>query len=70
MDLENQGVLVSSGSACATGSSEPSHVLTAMGVPAEVATTSVRFSLGRETTENDIDTAIRATAQIIAELRS
>ncbi|MEX3599063.1 cysteine desulfurase family protein [Kocuria carniphila] len=70
VDLENQGVLVSSGSACATGSSEPSHVLTAMGVPAEVATTSVRFSLGRETTENDIDTAIRATAQIIAELRS
>lgn len=69
VDLENQGVLVSSGSACATGSSEPSHVLTALGIPAEVATTSVRFSLGRETTEADIDHAIRATAQIIAELR-
>ncbi len=69
VDLENQGVLVSSGSACATGSSEPSHVLTAMGIPAEVATTSVRFSLGRETTEADIDHAIRATAQIIADLR-
>lgn len=69
VDLENQEVLVSSGSACATGSSEPSHVLTAMGVPAEVATTSVRFSLGKETTEADIDHTIRATAQIIAELR-
>ena len=69
VDLENQGVLVSSGSACATGSSEPSHVLTAMAVPAEIATTSVRFSLGRETTEADIDHTIRATAQIIAELR-
>lgn len=69
VDLENQGVLVSSGSACATGSSEPSHVLTAMAVPAEIATTSVRFSLGKETAEADIDHAIRATAQIIAELR-
>ncbi|MBD2762053.1 cysteine desulfurase [Kocuria sp. cx-116] len=69
VDLENQGVLVSSGSACATGSSEPSHVLTALGVPAEVATTSVRFSLGRETSEANIDNAIRATAQIIARLR-
>lgn len=69
VDLENQGVLVSSGSACATDSTEPSHVLTAMGVPAEVATTSVRFSLGSETTEADIDHSIRATAQIVAELR-
>ena len=68
VDLENQGVLVSSGSACATGSSEPSHVLTAMGIPAEVATTSVRFSLGKETTDAHVDTAVRATAQVMANL--
>lgn len=69
VDLQNLGVLVSSGSACAAGSSEPSHVLTALGIPAELATTSVRFSLGRETTEAHVDSAVRATAQVIAHLR-
>ena len=69
VDLENLGVLVSSGSACAAGSSEPSHVLTALGILAELATTSVRFSLGRETTEAHVDSAVRATARVIANLR-
>lgn len=69
VDLENRGVLVSSGSACAAGSTEPSHVLTALGVPAEVASTAVRFSLGRDTTEEGIDAVVRATADVVAALR-
>ena len=53
LELERQGVVCSSGSACAAGSDEPSHVLTAIGVPAEVAQTAVRFTLGAETTADD-----------------
>ncbi len=48
LELERRGVISSSGSACAAGSDEPSHVLLACGVPAEVAQTSVRFTFGRE----------------------
>ncbi len=54
LELERQGVICSSGSACAAGSDEPSHVLTAMGIPAEVAQTAVRFTLGAETTAEDV----------------
>ncbi|MGX0672296.1 cysteine desulfurase family protein [Kocuria marina] len=68
VDLENAGVLVSSGSACAAGSSEPSHVLTALGIPAELATTSVRYSLGWGTTEEEVDAAVRATAEVVRRL--
>ena len=50
LELEARGIVCSSGSACAAGSSEPSHVLTAMGVPADVALTAVRFTLGVGTT--------------------
>ena len=50
LELERDGVICSSGSACAAGSDEPSHVLTAIGVPAELAQTAVRFTLGAETT--------------------
>lgn len=48
LELERRGVISSSGSACAAGSDEPSHVLLACGVPPEVAQTSVRFTFGRE----------------------
>ncbi|MEX5238015.1 cysteine desulfurase family protein, partial [Kocuria arenosa] len=48
VDLEARGLLVSSGSACSAGDTEPSHVLTAMGYPAEVARTAVRFTLSPE----------------------
>lgn len=68
VDLENLGVLVSSGSACAAGSTEPSHVLTALGIPAELAGTAVRYSLGRDTTEVGIGAVVRATAQVVATL--
>ena len=53
LELERDGVICSSGSACAAGSDEPSHVLTAIGVPAELAQTAVRFTLGAETTADD-----------------
>ena len=59
--LDEQGVCVSAASACASGAMEPSHVLAAMGVPARRMSGSVRFSLGHDTTEEDIDTAVEAT---------
>ncbi|CAH0133234.1 Cysteine desulfurase IscS [Microbacterium oxydans] len=53
LELERRGVISSSGSACAAGSDEPSHVLLACGIPAEVAQTSVRFTFGREPLPDD-----------------
>jgi cysteine desulfurase len=55
LDLERRGVVSSSGSACAAGSDEPSHVLTAMGYAAEIAQTAVRFTFGRTTTAEQLD---------------
>lgn len=55
MHLDLNGIAVSSGSACTTGSMEPSHVLLAMGVPAGQARCSLRLTVGRDTTEEDID---------------
>ena len=59
--LDEQGVSVSAASACASGAMEPSHVLAAMGIPADRMMGSVRFSLGHDTTEEDIDAAVAAT---------
>lgn len=66
MDLE--GVAVSAGSACTSGALEPSHVLLAMGVPRETAAATVRFSLGRTTTEADVDTAAETLSRVVARL--
>jgi cysteine desulfurase len=57
LDLERRGIVCSSGSACAAGSDEPSHVLTAMGYEREVAQTAVRFTFGRSTTTEQLDQA-------------
>lgn len=57
LDLERHGVVCSSGSACAAGSDEPSHVLTALGIPAEIAQTALRFSFEAGTTDADLDQA-------------
>ncbi|MFT4165389.1 MAG: cysteine desulfurase family protein [Microlunatus sp.] len=57
LDLERHGVICSSGSACAAGSDEPSHVLTAMGIPAEIAQTALRFTFEAETTDAELDQA-------------
>ncbi len=63
--LSELGICASSGSACTSGSLEPSHVLRAMGVPFTCAHGSIRFSLSRYTTDEEIDTVIRELPQII-----
>jgi cysteine desulfurase len=63
LELEQRGIVCSSGSACAAGSDEPSHVLTALGIPAEVAQTAVRFTLASTTTAAD---AAEAAASVQA----
>jgi len=63
LELEQRGVIVSSGAACAAGKDEPSHVLIACGYDEDTARTSVRFSLGHETTDEDIDSAVRALVE-------
>lgn len=68
MALDLAGVACSTGSACASGSSEPSHVLKAMGVPPEVLASSLRFSLGATTTEAEIDTAAERILAVCARL--
>jgi cysteine desulfurase len=68
--LDAEGICVSSGSACTTGSLEPSHVLLAMGMPAEVAHGSVRFSMGRHNTEDQIDRVIEVFPGICEKLRA
>jgi cysteine desulfurase len=67
--LSELGICASSGSACTSGSLEPSHVLRAMGVPFTCAHGSIRFSLSRYTTDAEIDTVIRELPPIIARLR-
>jgi cysteine desulfurase len=66
--LDLEGVCASSGSACMVGSIVPSHVLLAMGVAPEVAQATVRFSLGKETSEADIDAAVSALGRVVDRL--
>lgn len=66
MALDGHGIAVSSGSACASGSTEPSHVLLAMGVDADVARGAIRVSLGRDNTVADIDTLLSVLQQLTA----
>ena len=69
MFLDEHGICASSGSACTTGSLEPSHVLRAMGVPFQFAHGSVRFSLSRFTTLEEVQTVIKVLPGIIERLR-
>ncbi|KPJ48590.1 cysteine desulfurase [candidate division TA06 bacterium DG_26] len=70
LNLDLEGIAVSSGSACTSGSIEPSHVLLAMSVPPELARGGIRLSLGRGNTEEQIDRVIDVTPGIIEKLRA
>ena len=65
-----RGVCVSSGSACTSGSLDPSHVLLAIGLPHEIAHGSMRMTLGRETTADQIDYAVDSVVETIRNLRA
>jgi cysteine desulfurase len=67
--LDLKGLACSTGAACSSGAVEPSHVLTAIGLPAEEARASLRFSLGRHTGQADIDFALEAVPAAVAQLR-
>ncbi|QAY95716.1 cysteine desulfurase NifS [Methylovirgula ligni] len=68
-NMDRAGIAASSGSACTAGSTMPSHVLKAMGVPASALQGVVRFSLSRETTSEEIDRVLESMPQIILKLR-
>jgi cysteine desulfurase len=68
--LDLAGIAVSTGSACSSGTLEPSHVLKAMGFPAHRTQNSIRFSLGAANTDADIDRVIAALPGIVEKLRS
>ena len=69
LNLDMAGIAASSGSACTSGSLEPSHVLLAMGIPHEVAHGSVRMTLGRGTTVEDVDYVVSVLPGIVQKLR-
>ncbi|MBM4271806.1 MAG: cysteine desulfurase NifS [Deltaproteobacteria bacterium] len=69
LHLDLKGIYASSGSACSTDSPEPSHVLVAMGVPAGTAQGTIRFSLGKDNTDDQIDYVMEALMEITARLR-
>ena len=68
LGLDFKGIAASSGSACSSASLEPSHVLLAMGLSPELAVGSVRISMGRETTESDIDDVLQVLPEILEQL--
>jgi cysteine desulfurase len=70
LNLDLAGIAASSGSACTSGSLEPSHVLMALGIPPEVAHGSLRLTLGRENTREDVERVLSVLPDIVAKLRS
>lgn len=68
--LNEEGIYASTGSACSSASLEPSHVIVALGLPHELGHSSIRFSLGKDTTKQDIDYVIEKTQPIVEKLRS
>ncbi|MFI5226068.1 MAG: aminotransferase class V-fold PLP-dependent enzyme [Candidatus Limnocylindrales bacterium] len=67
--LDLEGVAAAIGSACTSGSTDPSHVLAAMGFPEEEARGSLRLSLGRATTDADVDAAAEIVPRVLARIR-
>jgi cysteine desulfurase len=68
--LSERGLCASAGAACSSGSLDPSRVLLAMGIPPRLAHGSIRFSLSRETTEQEIDRSVEIVTDVVARLRS
>ncbi len=68
--LDSKGICASSGSACTSGSLDPSHVLLAIGLPHEIAHGSLRLSLSEENTPEQIDYILQEVPKIVAYLRS
>lgn len=68
--LDNYGICASSGSACTSGSLDPSHVLLAIGLPHEIAHGSLRLTLSDETTKEEIDYTVEAIKTVVERLRS
>jgi cysteine desulfurase len=67
--LDLQGIACSTGAACSSGSVEPSHVLAAIGLPDDEARSTLRFSLGRGTTAQDIETAVQVIPRVVRRIR-
>jgi cysteine desulfurase len=65
LNLEMEGIEASAGSACTSGAVEPSHVLTALGMDVETASAAVRFSVGKDTSEDEIDEAVDACERVL-----
>lgn len=70
LNLDMQGICASSGSACTSGSLDPSHVLLAIGLPHEIAHGSLRITIGRENTKSDIDFLVENLVKIVEKLRN
>jgi len=70
MHLDLAGIACSSGSACSTGAVEPSHVLTAMGVPRELGVAALRFSFGKDSTIEDVEAVTAALPRVVEKVRS
>ena len=68
--LDMEGICASSGSACTSGSLDPSHVLLAIGLPHEIAHGSLRLTISEETTKEDVDFVVEKIKEIVARLRS
>ncbi len=70
MHLDLAGIACSSGSACSTGAVEPSHVLTAMGVPRELGVAALRFSFGKDNTVEDVEATVAVLPRIVEKVRA
>src|SRR6267378_2550656 len=70
MHLDLAGIACSSGSACSTGAIEPSHVLSAMGVPRELGVAALRFSFGKESTLEDVEATVAVLPKIVEKVRA